>query len=172
MTPLLQVQMFSAGSGEPLHTDVELATSSDLQSAMSLARAYERRLAVATTDSESTSSPESNMTTSSAVLTHATPTTPWPCLRRLLPEELVTKRSNKECFYSRRNTTMATSASPKACTYSSWTTAEILGQQPQTWVSTSYSRAHGRALCRRGGKCCGPCHGPPRNSTRQRVQSV
>jgi hypothetical protein len=99
MTPLLQVQMFSAGSGEPLHTDVELATSSDLQSAMSLARAYERRLAVATTDSESTSSPESNMTTSSAVLTHATPTTPWPCLRRLLPEELVTKRSNKECFY-------------------------------------------------------------------------
>jgi hypothetical protein len=73
--------MFSAGLGEPLRTDVELATPSDLQSAMSLTQAYERRLAVATTDFESASSPKSNTTTSSAVLAHATPTTPRSRLR-------------------------------------------------------------------------------------------
>jgi hypothetical protein len=138
----------------------------DLQSAMSLARAYERRLAVATTDSESTSSLESNTTTSSVVLHHGHASDAfrqknWPLSE---PTESATT--------AQRSTSMATSASPRACTCSSWTMGEILGQQPQTWVSTSCSRARGQALCRRGGKCCGPCRGPPGHSRRQRVQSI
>jgi hypothetical protein len=49
MTPLQQVNMFTAGLGEPLHTDVELVSPSNLQTAMSLTRAYEWRLTAATT---------------------------------------------------------------------------------------------------------------------------
>jgi hypothetical protein len=37
-----QVNMFAAGLGEPLRTDVELQSLTQLQTAMSLARAYER----------------------------------------------------------------------------------------------------------------------------------
>jgi hypothetical protein len=37
-----QVNMFTAGLGEPLRTDVELQSPTQLQTAMSLARAYER----------------------------------------------------------------------------------------------------------------------------------
>jgi hypothetical protein len=147
MMPLQQVQMFSGGLGEPLHTNVELATPSDLQSAMSLARTYEWCHVVATADSEATSSPESNMTTSSAVLTHATLTTPRTRLRRLSPKELAAKRADGDCYHCTEKYVKATSASPRACTCLSWTTAEILGQQPQTWISTSCSRACGQALC-------------------------
>jgi hypothetical protein len=66
---------------------------------MILTQAYEWCLAVVTTDFESTSSPESNMTTSFAVPMHATPTTLRSCLRRLLPEELAAKRANGECCH-------------------------------------------------------------------------
>jgi hypothetical protein len=37
-----QVNMFTTGLGEPLWTDVELQSPTQLQTAMSLARAYER----------------------------------------------------------------------------------------------------------------------------------
>jgi hypothetical protein len=43
MTLLQQVHMFTIGLGKPLRMDVELATPFDLQSMMSLTRAYERR---------------------------------------------------------------------------------------------------------------------------------
>jgi hypothetical protein len=38
--------MFTAGLGEPLRTNVELQSPTQLQTAMSLARAYERRDAI------------------------------------------------------------------------------------------------------------------------------
>jgi hypothetical protein len=41
MASLQQLHMFTAGLGEPLRMDVELATPFNLQSAMSLAWAYE-----------------------------------------------------------------------------------------------------------------------------------
>ena len=43
LTAMQQVNMFTAGLGEPLRTDVELQAPTNLQTAMSLARAYERR---------------------------------------------------------------------------------------------------------------------------------
>jgi hypothetical protein len=41
-----QVNIYTAGLLEPLKTDVELQNPPDMEMAMSLARAYERRLAV------------------------------------------------------------------------------------------------------------------------------
>ena len=38
-----QVNLYTAGLGEPLRTDVELQAPTHLQTAMSLARVYERR---------------------------------------------------------------------------------------------------------------------------------
>lgn len=43
LTERQQVQLFTAGLGQPLQTDVELQAPQSLESAMSLARAYERR---------------------------------------------------------------------------------------------------------------------------------
>jgi hypothetical protein len=99
MTPLQQVQMFSAGSGEPLRTNVELAMPTDLQTAMSLARTYERRLATVTHDLESITSLEPKTAPSSTTLAPAASTTPQPHLRRLLPEELAAKWANGECYH-------------------------------------------------------------------------
>jgi hypothetical protein len=42
MMPLQQVHMFTARLGEPLRTDIKLAALTNLQTAMRLARAYER----------------------------------------------------------------------------------------------------------------------------------
>jgi hypothetical protein len=41
LSPSQQVNMFTSGLGEPLRTDIELQAPTNLQSAMSLARAYE-----------------------------------------------------------------------------------------------------------------------------------
>ena len=43
LSPAQQVQLFTGGLPDPLRTDVELQAPADLQRAMSLARAYERR---------------------------------------------------------------------------------------------------------------------------------
>lgn len=51
MTQLQQTQMFTAGLGEPLRTDVEPLTPTTLQRAMHLARAYERRMDLSMTPS-------------------------------------------------------------------------------------------------------------------------
>jgi hypothetical protein len=69
--------MFSTGLGEALRIDVELVTPSDLQTTMTLSRAYERRLATTANDLEPITSTESKTTTSSAVLALAASTTPW-----------------------------------------------------------------------------------------------
>jgi hypothetical protein len=56
-----QIDLFTAGLGQPLASDVEMQRSANLQTAMSLARAYERRSAEA------------------ARAMHASPA--WPALR-------------------------------------------------------------------------------------------
>lgn len=43
LTERQQIQLFTAGLSQPLQTDVELQALRSLESAMSLARAYERR---------------------------------------------------------------------------------------------------------------------------------
>ena len=43
LSPLQHVQLFTGGLPDPIRTDVELQAPADLQRAMGLARAYERR---------------------------------------------------------------------------------------------------------------------------------
>jgi hypothetical protein len=43
LSPLQQVQLFTGGLPDPIRTDVELQALADLQHAMGLAQAYERR---------------------------------------------------------------------------------------------------------------------------------
>jgi hypothetical protein len=132
MTPLQQVQMFSAGLGEPLRTNVELATPADLQTAMSLARTYERRLATATHDLESITSPEPKTAPSSATVAPAASTTPQPHLRRCYQRNWPPSGPTVSATTVRRSTSTTTSASPRVCSCLSWATAEILEQRPQT----------------------------------------
>jgi hypothetical protein len=56
LTPMQQVNLFTAGLGEPLRTDVELLAPSNLQSAMHLARAYERQVTKVATRGKSSGS--------------------------------------------------------------------------------------------------------------------
>jgi hypothetical protein len=97
-----QVNMFTAGLGEPLQTDVELQSPTQLQTAMSLARAYERR-DVIVPSAKGTPSKGSSHVTMSAGSTGTTPqkstTTNKPRFKRLSPEELATKRANGECYH-------------------------------------------------------------------------
>jgi hypothetical protein len=98
MTPIQQVHMFTAGLGEPLHTDVDLALPTDLQVAMNLAQAYERHLAAAATNVKMTHTSgarSSSMTASSAAA--STMTRPHFC--RLCPDELAAKRVKGKCYY-------------------------------------------------------------------------
>jgi hypothetical protein len=104
LSPSQQVNMFTAGLGEPLRTDVELQNPTTLQYAMSLARAYERRTALPT----GTALPKSfrSNTRSSADATTGVTTTPSkpaaPAkqrFKRLTMEEMATKRANGECYH-------------------------------------------------------------------------
>lgn len=47
LSELQQVQLFTVGLGQPLQTDIELQAPQSLESAMSLAQAYERRTQLA-----------------------------------------------------------------------------------------------------------------------------
>jgi hypothetical protein len=93
MTPMQQAQMFTAGLGEPLHTDVDLAAPTDLQAAMHLARAYERRLTMSKMGAKQTTSTAKSIA-SSATVTSAS----WPLFRHRSPEELVAMCANGECY--------------------------------------------------------------------------
>jgi hypothetical protein len=75
MTLLQQVHMFTIGLGKPLRMDVELATPFDLQSMMSLTRAYERRHTVSRSGVKPAMSSMARLT-ASATLPTAASTTP------------------------------------------------------------------------------------------------
>jgi hypothetical protein len=98
MTQLQQAQMFTAGLGEPLRTDVELLTPTTLQRAMHLARAYERRMDLSSTPSR-TPYATSKPTTSTTAAKPSSSATSRPRLRRLSPEEVAAKRASGECYH-------------------------------------------------------------------------
>jgi hypothetical protein len=100
LSPMQQVNMFTAGLGDPLRTDVELLAPTNLQTAMSLACAYERK--------EENVAPlrdkPGHRTLSSlkgiGSLLGARPVAPnRPRFKRLTPEELAVKRANGECYH-------------------------------------------------------------------------
>jgi hypothetical protein len=84
MTPRQQVQMFTAGLGEPLRTDVELAASAELQQAMNLAQAYECCISVSTPDTIK-GGPKTNKSAQVATSSVAVSSIPRPCFRCLSP---------------------------------------------------------------------------------------
>lgn len=100
-----QVHLFTGGLPEALRVDVELQAPRDLQHAMALARAYERRSATllfgsagtrstksSPTDFPNTLAPVSLSTVSSAV-------TPPPMkIKRLTPDEMMQRRRQGLCY--------------------------------------------------------------------------
>ena len=109
LSPLQQVQLFTGGLPDPIRTDVELQALADLQRAMGLARAYERRAAalpgagpVRAQRPASRPQPLPLPSLPAASLTPAPATTtiqapPRP-LRRLSPAEMAERRRQGLCF--------------------------------------------------------------------------
>ena len=93
-----QVNLFTAGLGEPLRTDVELQAPSHLQTAMNLTRAYERR------DTEVNNALR-GMYRAPTTKTDASPAQQRPTMvtrprfKRLTAEEMAAKRANGECYH-------------------------------------------------------------------------
>jgi hypothetical protein len=102
LTPMQQVNLFTAGLGEPLRTDVELLAPSNLQFAMNLARAYERRVTPVATKGKSSGSASPLITsgpkTGTCMTVPKSANTNKPRFKRLTTEELATKRANGECY--------------------------------------------------------------------------
>jgi hypothetical protein len=102
LTPMQQVNLFTADLGEPLRTDVELLAPSNLQSAMNLARAYEHRVTLVATKGKSSGSSSPLITSGQKTgigMTVLKPAnTNKPRFKRLTAEELAAKRANGECY--------------------------------------------------------------------------
>lgn len=90
-----QTNLFTAGLGEPLRTDVELQGPTNLQAAINLARAYERRMALAVS-THSTARPAARgvSTPIKSVVGNQRPR-----FKRLSSEELAAKRASGECYH-------------------------------------------------------------------------
>jgi hypothetical protein len=113
------MNLFTAGLGEPMTSDVEMQRPDDLQSAMSLACAFERCANIVTQAPVSRFPPRSRQTNagasaSTSASTVAGSSTPAPassvfvsspapstrsCFHRLTPEEMADKRKKGECYF-------------------------------------------------------------------------
>jgi hypothetical protein len=100
LTAMQQANMFTTGLGEPLRIDVELQAPGNLQRAMNLARAYERR------ELEAGKKGRYKVARKSLVFEEAGNNAPFkvavaprPRFKRLLPKELVAKRAKGECYH-------------------------------------------------------------------------
>lgn len=106
-----QIDLFTAGLGQPLASDVELQKLANLQVAMSLARSHERarEAALAVTQSSGRVATKGRLppATPTAVPSAAPSATtgvpqggaPRHRFKRLSPEELAEKRRNQECYF-------------------------------------------------------------------------
>jgi len=103
-----QIDLFTAGLGQPLSSDVELQRPSNLQMAMSLARAYERRgleaaavgVARTTARTRTPSGPGHHVLALPAPGGATKPDEPpRPRFRRLSPEEIAEKRASGQCYF-------------------------------------------------------------------------
>jgi hypothetical protein len=112
------MNLFTAGLGEPMTSDVEMQRPEDLQAAMSLARAFERRASVAAPTPVARYQSRSRVpgTGGSTVPTSATAGTASPALvasvaasspaamthsrfHRLSPKEMADKRKKDKCYF-------------------------------------------------------------------------
>ncbi|WVZ68636.1 hypothetical protein U9M48_017555 [Paspalum notatum var. saurae] len=106
LRPRHQIDLFTAGLGQPLGSDVEMQRPSNLQTAMSLARAYERRhQEAALAAAASTGRAPTRARPAAAGLTPAAAPLAKPdgaqksLFRRPSPEELAEKRRKGECYF-------------------------------------------------------------------------
>lgn len=93
------VNLFTAGLGEPLRTDVELQTPTNLQQAMSLARAYGRRMMVTVKNGPGRGNNRNPPMTTAPPSGQKQPNQIKPRFKRLSAEELAAKRVNGECYH-------------------------------------------------------------------------
>ncbi|KAJ4758083.1 polyprotein [Rhynchospora pubera] len=101
VTPTQQVQIFTAGLSDPLRTDVELQRPNDLQHAMSLARAFERRYHTAPAASILGRPPaRPNLARTPASRSVDQPPAPLQgrTIRRLTTAEMAERRQQGLCF--------------------------------------------------------------------------
>jgi hypothetical protein len=111
LSPDHQMNLFTVGLGEPMTSDVEMQRPQDLQAAMSLARAFERRASAATVTMASAlakvpyhprpaASATGSTVTSTPAMTPAAPTNPCkPRFRRLSPDEMVEKKEMRRMLF-------------------------------------------------------------------------
>lgn len=100
-----QVDLFTSGLGQPLCSDVEMQRPASLQTAMSLARAFEKRAAEAARAVSSTA-PRSGTRQRPPAPSQPATAPPAekqdeqrPRFRRLSPEEIAEKRANGQCYF-------------------------------------------------------------------------
>lgn len=109
LTPEQQVQLFTGGLPDPIRTDVELHAPADLQCAMALARAYERRAATAQAiPSHSNWPPQRQAQNFPSASTPAAPSQqlaivpaahpPPKPFKRLSPQEMAERRRQGLCY--------------------------------------------------------------------------
>jgi hypothetical protein len=108
LSPTHQMNLSTAGLGEPMTSDVEMQRAADLQAAMSLAQAFERRATAATTPPTQAPRlqyqprlPTTSNTPSAASNTSAAPSTgsTRSRFRCLSPEEMADKRKMGEYYF-------------------------------------------------------------------------
>jgi len=102
------VDLFTVGLGQPLASDVEMQRPANLQTAMSLARAFEKRSAEAARATSSSSPrqllrPRPAAPTASAAASAGSPAKKpddqRPRFRRLSPHEIAEKRLSGQCYF-------------------------------------------------------------------------
>jgi hypothetical protein len=117
------MNLFTAGLGEPMTSDVEMQRPADLQVAMSLARAFERRATIVTQAPMSRFPPRLRQQTAGPIASAAASTAPGSAnrapsasgsvpspapsvrsrFRRLTPDEMADKRRKGECYFCPEN---------------------------------------------------------------------
>lgn len=95
-----QIQLFTVGLGEPLHTDMVLQCPTTLDEAIMYACAYEQRNTVVTTSPRPSSKPVARSSAASSVPPTSAPSTQAaPSSKKLSPPEIAEHRLKKICFH-------------------------------------------------------------------------
>ena len=95
-----QIDLFTAGLGQPLSSDVEMQHPANLQTAMSLARAFERRSAEAARAIYPSTPRQPSRPRPPSMTPAPTMEEPQrPRVRRLSAEEIADKRAKGQCYF-------------------------------------------------------------------------
>jgi hypothetical protein len=115
LTPLQQANLFTAGLGEPIHTEVELHAPDNLQTIMSLAQEYEHKeVGAAEAKGKGPFHPPTSSTKGGAAgIVAKAAATNRTHFKRLMMEEL----ANGECYSCIKKLTAIISVLARGCSY-------------------------------------------------------